>query len=213
MKFMTVHGSKGLEADWVVIVGLQAGRHGFPSAAQDDPLLDLVLARAEPFEHAEERRLFYVALTRAKQGAFLVATSGRPSAFVTELLRDGYDVTTFGNAPKDAPDCPACVTAKLALRDGRYGRFWGCENYPLCSYKDEACLKCCSGFMHRVAGATQVRCSECGSEQRVCAECYVGRMVERTGPYGRFLGCSTYPSCAHKERMPLNDPGSSGDQG
>src|SRR5262249_6818414 len=54
LKFMTVHGSKGLEADWVVIVGLQAGRHGFPSVAEDDPLLDLVLARAEPFEHAEE---------------------------------------------------------------------------------------------------------------------------------------------------------------
>jgi len=210
MRFMTVHGSKGLEADWVVIVDLQAGRHGFPSAAQDDPLLDLVLARAEAFDHAEERRLFYVALTRAKQGVYLVATSGRPSGFVTELLRDGYDVATFGNAPKDAPDCPACVTAKLALRDGPYGRFWGCENYPLCDYKDDACRRCCAGLMQRAAGAAQVRCTQCGFEERVCPACGVGRMVNRTGRYGPFIGCSAYPRCRHKDRASVGDAGTGG---
>jgi ssDNA-binding Zn-finger/Zn-ribbon topoisomerase 1 len=63
---------------------------------------------------------------------------------VTELLKGGYDVTTFGNPPKDAPNCPDCVTARLAIRVGPYGRFWGCENFPLCEFKDETCppLRC-----------------------------------------------------------------------
>jgi DNA helicase-4 len=206
VSFMTIHASKGQEADWVVIVDLQAGRRGFPSAAQDDPLLDLVLARAEPFQHAEERRLFYVALTRARHGAYLVATGGRPSAFVTELLKGGYDVTTFGTPPKDAPDCPSCVTAKLAIRDGPYGRFWGCENYPLCEFKDETCRRCNAGLMQRAAGTTQVRCSACGLEERVCPGCGTGRIVERAGPWGRFFGCSSYPRCEYKERVSGGGP-------
>jgi DNA helicase-4 len=64
IRFLTAHGSKGLEADYVVLLGLTSGRHGFPSEVADDPVLGLVLADGEPFAFAEERRLFYVALTR-----------------------------------------------------------------------------------------------------------------------------------------------------
>lgn len=58
---LTIHRSKGLEADHVVILRAASGRLGFPSEIVDDSLLDLVLPEPEQFEHAEERRLFYVA--------------------------------------------------------------------------------------------------------------------------------------------------------
>ena len=65
--FRTVHGSKGLEADYIVIPGLSTGTYGFPSAIADDPVLDLAMPAPEAFPRAEERRLFYVALTRARR--------------------------------------------------------------------------------------------------------------------------------------------------
>ena len=74
----TVHGSKGLQADYVVVLGLCTGRHGFPTEIADDPLLDLVLAAPEKHPNAEERRLFYVALTRARRHVFLLADGGPP---------------------------------------------------------------------------------------------------------------------------------------
>jgi DNA helicase-4 len=66
LKAMTAHASKGLEADYVVINHLKSGKYGFPSETASDPVLALVQAESEQFEFAEERRLFYVALTRAK---------------------------------------------------------------------------------------------------------------------------------------------------
>ena len=84
--YMTVHRSKGLEADYAVVLGLCAGTYGFPVEMADDPLLDLVMAEPEAHSNAEERRLLYVALTRARRQAFLLAEGGPPSPFVTELM-------------------------------------------------------------------------------------------------------------------------------
>lgn len=91
--FLTVHASKGLEADHVVILGATAGKLGFPAEIVDDPLLDLVLPEPEEFEHAEERRLFYVALTRAKESVTILADQEEPSVFVRELVEDPEDET------------------------------------------------------------------------------------------------------------------------
>lgn len=85
IEFLTVHAAKGLEADVVIILGLQAGRYGFPGDIQDDPLMRLVMPPVEDFPHAEERRLFYVALTRARSRVYLVACARRPSPFVVEI--------------------------------------------------------------------------------------------------------------------------------
>ena len=62
----TIHGSKGLEADYAVVLGLCTGKHGFPSEIADDPLLNLVLAAPDAHPNAEERRLLYTALTRGE---------------------------------------------------------------------------------------------------------------------------------------------------
>ena len=65
-----------------------------PVAAQevpveDDELLNLVIPRPEEFAYAEERRLFYVALTRASRGSFLLVNNRQPSRYIRELVEIG----------------------------------------------------------------------------------------------------------------------------
>ncbi len=136
VEFSTVHRAKGREADYVIVLDLNDGRYGFPSKVEDDPLLDLVLppvsGGAYPF--AEERRLFYVAMTRARTGAYLVTDPVRPSQFVTELLRGSDDLRRIGEL---ATKCPRCGRGVLQVINGRRGRFWGCTEYrstPPCRY-------------------------------------------------------------------------------
>ena len=83
-----MHGSKGLEADYIVIPGLSTGTYGFPSAIADDPVLDLAMPAPEAFPRAEERRLFYVALTRARRAVVLISHPRKMSPFVIEILED-----------------------------------------------------------------------------------------------------------------------------
>ena len=66
----TIHGAKGLEADYAVVLGVCTGKYAFPSEMDDDPLLNLVLAASDAHPNAEERRLLYVALTRARRQVF-----------------------------------------------------------------------------------------------------------------------------------------------
>lgn len=82
----SLHGSKGLGADFVVMVGLDAGRGGYPRDGVPDPLIELLLP-AQKNQHEEERRLFYVGLTRAKRQVTLLCIGTRPSLFVHELER------------------------------------------------------------------------------------------------------------------------------
>lgn len=84
LTFGTVHGSKGLEADYVVLPSMV--RRGFPSTKQDDPVLLLAMPPGDDHPFAEERRLFYVALTRARRSVAMFAVEGKVSDFVVELL-------------------------------------------------------------------------------------------------------------------------------
>ena len=91
-KFMTVHRAKGQEADYVLLVDLISGVYGFPAVQSDDPILNLVLASSGPEDllmHGEERRLFYVAMTRAKQEVHIITDVPNPSIFVDEVLSYG----------------------------------------------------------------------------------------------------------------------------
>ena len=87
VEFSTVHSAKGREADYTIILDLKSGDWGFPCEIEDDPVLDLVLppASGHTYAFAEERRLFYVAMTRARIGAYLVTDRNRPSEFVREI--------------------------------------------------------------------------------------------------------------------------------
>ena len=94
----TIHSAKGREADYVVVLDLAEGFSGFPVAKENDPLLNIVLSKPSAFPHAEERRLFYVAMTRARHQVYLVADAARPSAFVRELCRGQRDIDGSANS-------------------------------------------------------------------------------------------------------------------
>lgn len=86
IEFLTVHKSKGLEADYVIILQCNKDTYGFPSMVSSDPVLDVVLTRSDQFPYGEERRLFYVAITRAKVMTVVLYDQRFPSVFVDEFL-------------------------------------------------------------------------------------------------------------------------------
>lgn len=126
-QFLTVHKAKGLEADIVIVINCNSGKFGFPSEMSDDPVLNLLLSEADQFENGEERRLFYVAMTRAKEQLYLVADSSFKSKFIAELEVDS------GSFPNEK--CPICKSADVVLKKtgiaktGSTYRFYGCANY------------------------------------------------------------------------------------
>lgn len=87
--FMTIHASKGQEADYVIVLGLQAGKEGFPAEARESIFEQVLLPQPEDFPEAEERRLLYVALTRARHRVWLLFSKQQPSSFVEELKQLG----------------------------------------------------------------------------------------------------------------------------
>lgn len=88
IKFMTAHKSKGLECDNVIIINNRNGQLGFPSKIEDDSMYELLSDNKKVYEHAEERRLFYVALTRTKNDVYLLVNEFDKSDFVVELEKE-----------------------------------------------------------------------------------------------------------------------------
>ena len=86
IEFLTVHKSKGLEADYVIILQCNKDTYGFPSMVSDDPVFDYVLTKSDQYPYGEERRLFYVAITRAKIKTYVLYDRRFPSVFVDEFL-------------------------------------------------------------------------------------------------------------------------------
>ena len=86
IEFLTVHKAKGLEADYVIILQCNKGTYGFPSMVSDNPVLNYVLTKSDQYPYGEERRLFYVAITRAKKKTFVLYDKRLPSVFVDEFL-------------------------------------------------------------------------------------------------------------------------------
>lgn len=103
MNFITAHKSKGLQADYIFIINNKKSRMGFPSKIQDAAILNLLLDNCDQYPYAEERRLFYVALTRAKKKAFLVTVKNQESEFAMELKeRYGEELK------REQWECPLC---------------------------------------------------------------------------------------------------------
>ncbi|WP_062518548.1 UvrD-helicase domain-containing protein [Demequina gelatinilytica] len=135
VRFRTVHRSKGLEADHIVLPNVTSGRYGFPSSIPEDPVLALAMSEDDGYPDSEERRLLYVALTRARQTVALFTVAGRESPFVLELLEDpGVAVVDATGAPAaEVRVCPGCGEGTLVKRTGRYGDFLGCSAFPRCT--------------------------------------------------------------------------------
>jgi DNA helicase-4 len=132
LSFMTMHSSKGQTCDHAFILNANDGARGIPALRENDPVLQLLLAHEDAYPNAEERRLFYVAITRAQYSTTLLTQSYNTSAFVTELgilQQQPNDPTT---------QCPNCLSGKLIRRESSYGPFLGCSNYGFgCNYSQK----------------------------------------------------------------------------
>jgi len=182
IKYLTVHKSKGTEADNVIVLNLKNHLLGFPNKMTDDPILSFLLSDNESYRFAEERRLFYVALTRTRNEVVLFLPSDI-SLFAQELLADNnYFLTTTGGT-LNTTSCPYCKTGKLVIRQNSANgnQFLGCSHYPSCNqtFSKIDILK----------------------ETFLCPTCKSGFMIKRTGKYGNFLGCTSYPGCKNKVNL------------
>lgn len=128
--FLTAHKSKGLQADYVVILNNKNDNMGFPSKIVDSPIIDMLLTSSDNYPYGEERRLFYVAMTRAKIKTVLLVLKNNVSVFVTELEKK-YSI----ELRKENYECPMCESGMLIKRNSVYGEFYGCNKYPDCKYK------------------------------------------------------------------------------
>ncbi|MDK8193476.1 UvrD-helicase domain-containing protein [Paenibacillus sp. UMB7766-LJ446] len=179
LSFMSAHKSKGLEAHNVIVINGRNAVLGFPNRMSDDPVLQWVLTAPDSLAFAEERRLFYVALTRTENELFIVVPEREKSLFVNELIKD-YKVPLILSGSQTSiasnPKCLTCNTGTLVERKGKGGKsFLGCSNYPGCrrTYSDIRIIK------------NQVRCATCK-----------GYMVVRRSKNGvQFYGCTNFPHC------------------
>ncbi len=180
--FMTAHSSKGLGYDDVIIVNGKNETYGFPSKIEDDPVLGFVIKGDRSIDYAEERRLFYVAMTRTKNRVFFIAPEQNPSEFLLELKRDYKNVLLRGNWNENPAEktfrksCPLCGYP-LQLR---YKRAYGLRLY-ICSNEPEVC-----GFM-----TNDVRGGKLSIQK--CEKCRDGYLIVKSAKNKDFfLGCTNY---------------------
>ncbi len=183
IEFLTVHKAKGLQADNVIILNMKNDKLGFPNKIADDPILQIVLPAEDSFAFAEERRLFYVALTRTKNKAHILVPDCNASCFANEIESLCHLEIPYGeNLIINNPKCPKCKTGRLLIRQSSENKnyFVGCSNFPACDFtsKDTSIIK------------NPIQCKNCG-----------GFMVMREGPYEKFLGCTNYPICKNKVKI------------
>lgn len=179
--FMTAHSSKGLGYDDVIIVNGKNETYGFPSKIEDDPVLAFVIKGDRSIDYAEERRLFYVAMTRTKNRVFFVAPEQNPSEFLLELKRDYKNVVLQGEWNEEVVKnqkkaCPLCGYP-LQLK---YKKAYGLRLY-MCTNEPEVC-----GFMTNDYRAGKMSIQKCD-------KCRDGYLVVKQGTdAGFFLGCTNY---------------------
>ena len=122
-----MHKSKGITRDIVIVLNMNSDLMGMPATRESDPILDAMLAQDDIFPFAEERRLFYVAITRAREATYLIANRKNPSPFLFEIsdeIKAAYNKL-----------CPKCQTGELIKKHGKHGDFYYCSNYNYgCNY-------------------------------------------------------------------------------
>jgi len=155
----TIHKAKGLESDIVVLLGLEGGIKGFPNKTGDDPLISTFLPKEDLFEDSEERRVMYVAMTRAKEMIFFVNKLHNRSEFADEVINTCKDLNIkfnediFNQGIKPCPECRERGNKgfmQVMKNRGNKTLFLGCNFYF--SLDDK--LKC--GYTENV-----VPCSNC----------------------------------------------------
>ena len=197
IEYITVHKSKGLEEDNVILINLENKRAGFPNQIEDDSVLDFVINDSDQYEFGEERRLFYVALTRTKNNVYLLTPDSDKSVFVQELeekiedleiLKTDDDLGETLDNPEDFMKdkkfhsiktplkCPVCKTGDINLIIINKGtknliKFFTCS-HEKCEWD--------GGFYNSDL--------EFLDEIEICPECESVMQV-RNGKYGPYFAC------------------------
>ena len=115
MTFMTVHQSKGLECDYVILLNCNGGTIGFPSQISDCPVLKYVLSEPDAYMFSEERRVFYVGITRAKKHTWVLYDMNNPSPFVKEFIQTSEPDTKPDAGIPEAELCPKCHCGRIKV--------------------------------------------------------------------------------------------------
>lgn len=180
--FMTAHSSKGLGYDDVIVINGKNETYGFPTKVEDDPVLSLVIKGDRSIDYAEERRLFYVAMTRTKNRVFFVAPEANPSEFLLELKQSYKNVKLLGDWNEEEPvsiakkPCPLCGYPMQF----KYKRSYGLRLY-ICTNEPEIC-----GFMTNNYQAGKLSIQKCDK----CRDGYL--IVKQGRDKDFFLGCTNY---------------------
>jgi DNA helicase IV len=193
IEIMTVHSSKGLGYDNVIVLNMIEAKYGFPAQIEDDPIIKLVVVDDDSYIHAEERRLFYVALTRTKNKAFLITPLKQPSQFVMEIVKD-YKIKHDKNMEYNPPGfnqikCPICGFPMKYENNKNYGvSLYMCTNEPeVCDFMTNDKTKPCDIYK--------------------CPKCSDGYMIVRENKKdkSKFYGCTNYSlkenQCSHSENI------------
>ncbi len=182
LEFMTAHSSKGLGYDNVIIINTKNETYGFPSKVENDPILNYVTKQDHSIQYAEERRLFYVALTRTKNRVFIITPENNPSEFVLELLKDYSNITLNGKINPESKTnigyikkCPICGYPLQLRWKKNYGmKLWMCTNEP----------EICTFLTNKITNLPLTI--------QKCDSCKDGYLIVKQSKNLPFLGCTNY---------------------
>lgn len=181
--FMTAHASKGLGYDNVIVINGRNETYGFPAKIEDDPVLSLVIKEDKSMQYAEERRLFYVAMTRTKNRVYFIAPEKNPSEFLLEIKKEYKNVFLRGKWYEEEQNamgkhtCPICGFPLQLKYKPAYGlRLYICTNEP------EVCSFMTSNLRGRKLSILK------------CPDCYDGYLIVKSSRKSGecFLGCTNY---------------------
>ena len=185
LTYMTAHSAKGLGYDNVILINSFEGKFGFPCQIEDDPIIKLVTYEDTSLPYAEERRLFYVALTRTKNRVYVMTPQRRPSRFLIEIIKDN-NLEHSDSLNMDVVDlfnlrCPICNYPLRFENNKTLGlKLWICTNEPeVCDfmtnsrdykYDIKRCNKCGDGYLVvRIKnGSVFYGCTNYHNEERQC---------------------------------------------
>ena len=180
LTFMTAHSSKGLGFDNVIILNMYEGKFGFPCQLEDDPIMKLVRFKDTSIPFAEERRLFYVALTRTKNRVYILTPQNKHSRFLIELIKD-YNIPHSEILNMETVDLfrLRCAICGYPLKY-EYNKNYGLGLY-LCTNEPEICDFMTNSKVHL-------------HDIYKCDQCKDGYMIVKVKNNEVFYGCTGYDS-------------------
>ncbi len=180
ISFLTAHSSKGLGFDNVIIINGSEGIYGFPSQMKNDPIMDIIATKDDSFKFAEERRLFYVAITRTKNKVYITAPINNLSSFLLEIKEypNVQIINKIGNSFQQKNNlCPICNFPLLKRPNNNLN----INNLYVCSNEKEIC-----DFMtNNLTLKNRIR---------ICPSCKEGFLVSKyvRSQHKFILGCTNY---------------------